>query len=784
MSNIKKVIKNVHVKQSNNTYSTIPVSGGGYVTPQMYGAKGDGVTDDLEAFKAAIGSGEKVIVPKASYNLTQHIWTDDSVILIDLGNYQSGVGKLIISKALTDGPVYEKMVTEFNPYWNPSTNNTTTLFNNDTYQSTDYKIDSNGQIILDDEDNPIQAGTAGTLIRRRLQGVCYIDEYDIFAFGFCQNNNNVNRALLMFYRLTENNTFEYKGHGIVTYGGHLNSMCCRVEDKTTGKQATSDTDDGDKVVCIYSSCASEGSRNTPPTPQSGTAISVYGGGRIQIGRIPIIKNEDTYSIPTTNTFAQLVTAGDYGNYQDPGNTDRYNRITYFCGVNSDSQSQNRTLMRLTYDSDVDLFYIEYPKIRYNDQGVRISPNHYHLKPFSLIKNKWIEHERNLESFLDGETTKSVYTGVVNIDLAREKAFDKLGIFSQLDKSEIALGCFDGQGPLVINNQLIHACYISKQVKHHGIYNNGILIMQYNYATQSLKKIYRIPCPIATHQPQCLTHGKNGRIYLINDLGRSGTLGNKTIRITQLSFNEEVCSTPENPYFEPKKLDTYYAQYRGTTSDGVYAIDLNHITEIGAYIFGGDNSLIDGADSNKTEVQKEYNGTNSGDKRKILNGPGDDMHYFTLYVLPLVEYSRLQVYVAQHGEIYVRNLWVNNAGAKGRSGWRQVVETGRQNSSRTGTWFGTGYLVSPKVLRFTVPFPTCIYASARGDSPQVSFTSLVLRQVNASKTIDVSTVNTTTTTISTEAWGYNIEIHASANLNDSSSIQPGVVGIQTKLSITF
>ena len=82
MSNTKKVIKNVHVKQSNNTYSAIPVSGGGYVTPQMYGAKGDGVTDDLGAFKAAIGSGEKVIIPKASYNLTQHIWTDDSVVLM------------------------------------------------------------------------------------------------------------------------------------------------------------------------------------------------------------------------------------------------------------------------------------------------------------------------------------------------------------------------------------------------------------------------------------------------------------------------------------------------------------------------------------------------------------------------------------------------------------------------------------------------------------------------------------------------------------------------------
>ena len=770
-------IKNVHVKQQNGQYSTIPLSGGGYATPQMYGAKGDGVTDDTEAFKKAFDSGQKIIIPQASYNLSQFIWTDDSVVLIDLGNYKSGTGKPIISKALTDGPVYEKMVTEFNPYWNPATNNTTTLFNDDKYLSTDYKVDNNGQIIYQEVQGggtrPAPAGTAGTLIKRRLQGVCYIDEYDIFAFGFCQTNSNVQRALLVFYRLTENNTFEYKGHGIVNHGGHLNSMCCRVEDKRTGKKAASDINQTYKVVCVYSSCAVAGSRNVPPTPSNGTAISVYGGGRIQIGRIPIIKQVadgvDTYSIPTTDTFAQLTSANEYGKYQDAAtNDDRYNRITYFCGVNADVQSQNRTMMRMTYDSDTDVFYVESSKLG--------TVQTYQLKPFSLVKNWWIEHKRN-------PAGEQIYTGVANINLAREEAFDKLGIFSQLDKSEIALGCFDGQGPLVINNQLIHACYISKQVKHHGIYNNGILIMQYNYATQGLKKIYRIPCPIATHQPQCLAHGKNGRIYLINDLGRSETLGNKTIRITQLSFNEEVCSTPENPYFEPKKLDTYYAQYRGTTSSGVYAIDLNYITEIGTYIFGGDNSMIDGADSNKTEVQKEYNGTNSGGKRKILHGPGDDIHYFTLYVLPLVEYSRLQIYVTQHGEIYVRNLWVNNAGIKGRSSWRQIVETGRPGSARTGTWFGTGYLVSPKVLRFTIPFPTCIYASARGDSPQVSFTSLVLRQVNASKTINVSTI-TSATTISTEAWGYNIEIHASANLNDNTSIQPGVIGIQTKLSITF
>ena len=194
----------------------------------------------------------------------------------------------------------------------------------------------------------------------------YLDNTGGVAVKIPYAINQKNMIINNFENLTENNTFEYKGHGIVNHGGHLNSMCCRVEDKTTGKQATSDTQSSNKVVCIYSSCATAGSRNVPPTPSNGTAISVYGGGRIQIGRIPIIKqvanNVDTYSIPTTNTFAQLVMAGDYGHYQDPGDTDRYNRITYFCGVNADVQSQKRTMMRMTYDSDIDVFYIESSKL--------------------------------------------------------------------------------------------------------------------------------------------------------------------------------------------------------------------------------------------------------------------------------------------------------------------------------------------------------------------------------------------------------------------------------------
>jgi len=63
-----------------------------------------------------------------------------------------------------------------------------------------------------------------------VQGVCYDDQHDVFAFGFCEYKKRATeKALLVFYKLNSENHFEYKGHGFLTYGGHLNSMCFRKE---------------------------------------------------------------------------------------------------------------------------------------------------------------------------------------------------------------------------------------------------------------------------------------------------------------------------------------------------------------------------------------------------------------------------------------------------------------------------------------------------------------------------------------------------------------------------
>lgn len=74
-----------------------------YVTPQKYGAVGDGVTDDKKAFLEAISSGKPVIVPEASYYMNEDIFTDDSIVVKDLGSYTGH--KLFVSRKISKAPL-------------------------------------------------------------------------------------------------------------------------------------------------------------------------------------------------------------------------------------------------------------------------------------------------------------------------------------------------------------------------------------------------------------------------------------------------------------------------------------------------------------------------------------------------------------------------------------------------------------------------------------------------------------------------------------------------------
>lgn len=95
-----------------NSSGGVEALSAGYVTPLMYGAKGDGTTDDTAAFEAALASGEKVVVPMATYKLTQVLWTDDSVTVNDSGTYNTK--PLIISRNLRESAPIERIVKQFN----------------------------------------------------------------------------------------------------------------------------------------------------------------------------------------------------------------------------------------------------------------------------------------------------------------------------------------------------------------------------------------------------------------------------------------------------------------------------------------------------------------------------------------------------------------------------------------------------------------------------------------------------------------------------------------------
>ena len=57
-----------------------------YVTPQMYGAVGDGVTDDTDALQDAIDSGIAVRIPKGEYLVTRKIFTQPNTDIRGFGN--------------------------------------------------------------------------------------------------------------------------------------------------------------------------------------------------------------------------------------------------------------------------------------------------------------------------------------------------------------------------------------------------------------------------------------------------------------------------------------------------------------------------------------------------------------------------------------------------------------------------------------------------------------------------------------------------------------------------
>lgn len=127
------------VQDSSLSYRKLIAGTLGFVTPEMYGAVGDGVTDDATAFQNAVASDYNLIVPKKTYRLTRPVFCDEARFLSNSGTFPSG--KLVVSKnfktLLPQTMCIEHALSSVGFYWcggccyNPDKNVITVLSYND-----------------------------------------------------------------------------------------------------------------------------------------------------------------------------------------------------------------------------------------------------------------------------------------------------------------------------------------------------------------------------------------------------------------------------------------------------------------------------------------------------------------------------------------------------------------------------------------------------------------------------------------------------------------------------
>lgn len=96
------------------TINGFNLSTGAFVTPEMFGAKGDGVTDDFAAFENMLeyaANNTQVMVPSGSYALSKCLFSDDRLVTEDNGTYSGAA--LVVSRRIKGNmlPTLEKVVT-------------------------------------------------------------------------------------------------------------------------------------------------------------------------------------------------------------------------------------------------------------------------------------------------------------------------------------------------------------------------------------------------------------------------------------------------------------------------------------------------------------------------------------------------------------------------------------------------------------------------------------------------------------------------------------------------
>lgn len=316
--------------------------------------------------------------------------------------------------------------------------------------------------------------------------------------------------------------------------------------------------------------------------------------------------------------------------------------------------------------------------------------------------------------------------------------------------------FNSQGPIVIDGQLLQVMYGSKYgdgtaANSHadGLWqNNGGYLAQYNYHDGTIKKAYRLTAPYPGDEPQCII-AVEGRYYFISDSSLRN--GFRNVSVSQLVLDDRLVGESESPYTDAKKL-----------SSTSLPRDLNSILTVGVYVQTSERSASTETFSNAPTYQA-----------------------FTLYVLPMmVRDARMQICVSSHGEVYVRAYIPSRSGTNKWYGWRQLAETPRSGGSRSGWWYGSGYITGGgKEIRFTIPLVTQT-VGASSLAVNVSQLTINARQ-NGNyliDNVDVASASGYTVTATMGAWGINIVILAESAL--TGAVNNDSVGIQANIALAY
>ena len=306
-----------------------------------------------------------------------------------------------------------------------------------------------------------------------------------------------------------------------------------------------------------------------------------------------------------------------------------------------------------------------------------------------------------------------------------------------------------QGPVVIDGQFLQVMFGTKYGTA-GWGSNGALIAQYNYHTGDVKKVYRVTSPYPADEPQCIINVK-GRLYFISDSSQRD--GFRNVSVSQIVFDNRMVGQTESPYTDAKLL-----------SSARIPSNLNDIITPGWYVATGE--------------------AGANNARGLTNDPCPQA--FSLYVIPLmVRDARAQIAISSHGEVYVR---VFLPSGPTWYGWRQLAETPRLNGSKSGTWRGSGVVLSSgtKII-FTIPAPVQTVEAAKPSTVTVNNLTVSAWQGGTIvNNVDIVSNGATASgwdvDVAVGMWGLNVTLTKSSSISGATNAAP--VAIQAYIDVTY